>query len=185
VKIDRAILRPSLLERRTKKTRAPASWRSVPVTELFNMRRGCFHAIDRLDAGEHPTISRAGIDNGFVGSYERPDGAKLWPARTITVSSVTGDAFVQPVPFMATDNVVLCTLKKDLGTIPPSCLFFLQLMLNQMTWRYSYGRQCYKTKFATTEVVLPIDGEGGINWKYMSSAVENTEYWPLIEAVIA
>ena len=81
------------------------------VEGVFNIQRGHFHSIADLDPGEYVTISRIGTDHGSVGFYDMPEKAKEWPAKTITVSTVTGDAFVQPVPFIATDNVVMCSPK--------------------------------------------------------------------------
>ena len=154
------------------------------MAELFDLHRGDFHAIDRLDPGPYPTVSRIGDDNGFVGFFDRPDNATVWPPKTITVSSVTGDAFVQPSPFIATDNVVLCTPKPEHGELSSACLFFLTFCMNQVKWRYSYGRQCYKTKLATSPIALPVTRDGEVDWAYADGVVRGARYWPLVEAVM-
>lgn len=92
VKINRAILltlshQPSYGE--------ADHWKRYRITDLFELKRGNFHSIERLDPGPYPTISRIGTDNGFVGFFDKPENARVWPCKTITVSSVTGDAFVQ------------------------------------------------------------------------------------------
>ena len=89
------------------------SWKPYAITDLFSLDRGHFHSIAALEAGKHPTISRVSVDNGCVGFYDIPENASMWKARTITVSSVTGDSFIQPTSFIATDNVVLCILKTN------------------------------------------------------------------------
>ena len=157
-------------------------WKSYAITDLFNLDRGHFHSIAALDSGTHPTISRVSTDNGCVGFYDIPASASLWPARTITVSSVTGDAFLQPTPFIATDNVVLCVLRNQYKTLNLSSLIFIQAMMNHMKWRYSYGRQCYKTKYAKTEIWLPILNGGRLNEEYMSSMVEQANHWSIVQA---
>ena len=73
------------------------------------MQRGDFHALAKLGAGEHLTVSRTANHNGVIGRYEKPGDARLYPAGTITVSTGRGDAFVQVAPFQATDNVIVCT----------------------------------------------------------------------------
>jgi len=118
----------------------------------------------------------------LVGFYDKPDGAKILPPRTVTVSTVTGDAFVQPTPFIATDNVVLCNLKENYEDISLASLYFVTFMINRMKWRYSYGRQCYKTKFAKTEIFLPVTESGEIDFSYMEGMVKSTKYWSLVEA---
>ena len=160
------------------------SWKSYAITDLFSLDRGHFHSIAALEAGKYPTISRVSTDNGCVGFYDIPEKASIWPARTITVSSVSGDSFLQPTPFIATDNVVLCTLKNEHKNMKLSSLIFIQAMMNHMKWRYSYGRQCYKTKYAKTEIWLPVHN-GRLDEKYMSNMVEQANHWSIIEASFA
>lgn len=69
-------------------------WQKFKVTDIFDLHRGDFHSIANLDPGPYLTISRIATDNGLVGLYNKPDGAKIWPAGVITVSTVTGDAFL-------------------------------------------------------------------------------------------
>ena len=156
------------------------NWKSYAITDLFNLDRGHFHSIAALEAGKYPTISRVSTDNGCVGFFDIPENASIWPAKTITVSSVTGDSFLQPTPFIATDNVVLCTLKTEHKNLKLSSLIFIQAMMNHMKWRYSYGRQCYKTKYAKTEIWLPFE-KGRLNERYMSNMVEQAKHWRIIE----
>lgn len=185
VKINRATIHSGLLEATNPVRIAASSWQEFNVTELFDLKRGNFHSIKALDPGSTPTISRVGKDNGFVGYYERPDDAIVWPPTTITVSTVTGDTFVQPVDCIITDNVVVCVPKEqDNNTaLPLETLFFIQYMLNRGKWRYSYGRQCYKTKYARTNVRLPVSADGSPDHECMASFVQTSRYWPLVQAV--
>ena len=79
----------------------PPTWRRFLAEDIFNLQRGHFHSIADQDPGDYVTISRISDDNGFVDFFDIPEGAAVWPAGTITVSTVTGDAFAQPVPFIA------------------------------------------------------------------------------------
>lgn len=184
IKINRVELKPDLLRLSPEKTVLhPQGWRKFPVTEFFTLKRGSFHSITNLDPGKYPTISRVTTDNGLVGFYDQPPGAQIWEPSTITVSTVGGDAFVQPVPFMATDNVVMCKPNdsyKDL-TLPE--IFFMQMMIDQVKWRYSYGRQCYQSKFAKTEIALPVLSDGEIDREYMAHVVRAATYYPLVNEV--
>lgn len=185
IKIDKAKLKPALIRSAPiNVTIRPAAWKKYFVVNFFDLKRGNFHSIADLDAGILPTISRVSYDNGLVGFYDKPEKAKLWPAGTITVSTVGGDSFLQPVPFIATDNVVLCLPKTEYSTWTPAERFFVQAMINQVKWRYSYGRQCYKTKFAKTEIALPIDGNGNLDLDYMKVVIESATYWPLVHATM-
>ena len=184
VKIDRVDLETDSLRGATGEFPEPAKWGIFPVVEFFSLDRGNFHSLAGLDEGQMPTISRVSVDNGFVGFFEPPEGATVWKPGTITVSTVTGDAFLQPVPFIATDNVVLCTLKKRHRSWSSQRLFFLNFMISRVKWRYSYGRQCYKTKFASTDILLPLTKDGSIDVGYMERVVELTPYWAIVESVM-
>ncbi len=152
----------------------PLEYFDFNITKLFDLERGHFHAIDQLEAGNYPTISRVSVNNGVTGFYQKPARAKILPKLTITVSTVTGDAFIQHVPFIATDNVVICTPKIP---IKVTTLIYIQALLNKVKWRYSYGRQCYKGKFEKTVIKLPITKGNGIDEDYIENLVTNLPYW--------
>lgn len=160
----------------------PNGWRGVSILEVFDIERGDFHSISALDPGDYMTISRTSDDNGVVGHFAAPEGARIYGPGRITVSTVGGDAFVQLDEFIATDNVIICTPKVPLRW---AALFFLAFMLNRQKWRYSYGRQCYRGKFGATKILLPVTETGEMDEGYMSTLVENTSYWPVIRDAVA
>lgn len=155
--------------------------RLIKITELFDLVRGHFHAIDRLEEGKYPTISRVSVENGLVGFYKKPNNAKVFPAGIITVSTVTGDAFIQTTPFIATDNVVMLLPKKSYRT---TTLVYIQALINQVKWRYSYGRQCYKGTFEKTIINLPVIDSGELDEDYMESVVTRQPYWNEFEKTV-
>ncbi|MHB8104526.1 MAG: restriction endonuclease subunit S [Dehalococcoidales bacterium] len=144
------------------------------IDEIFVPQRGHFHAIDRLEQGNYPTISRVSGDNGVVGFYAKPTKAKVFPKGTITVSTVTGDAFLQQTPFIATDNVVICI---PIIQLRVSTLLYIVALLNKIKWRYSYGRQCYKNNFLKTVLNLPVLKDDNIDEDYIEEFVTTLPYW--------
>lgn len=144
------------------------------ITDLFVLQRGHFHAIDRLKSGVYPTISRISDDNGLVGFYEKPKKAEVFPKFLITVSTVTGDAFLQYYPFIATDNVVVCIPKREFRV---TTLLYVQAILNKVKWRYSYGRQCYKGKLQKTIFSIPVNEKDEIDEDYIEAIAVNQPYW--------
>jgi type I restriction enzyme M protein len=181
IKINKAVMRPELLPDKHITRRNSPDWKSFNVTDFFELKRGNFHSIADLDPGSYPTISRSSTDNGLIGFYDKPDNAVVWEPGIISVSTVTGDAFLQPVPFIATDNVVLLRAKPEYKNLRVTTLLFIAVMINEVKWRYSYGRQCYKTKFATTNIMLPVKGSS-LDESYMQSAVEGASYWKLVKS---
>jgi hypothetical protein len=144
------------------------------ITDLFSLERGHFHAIDRLKKGKCPTVSRIADNNGVIGFFEKPKKATIFPKQLITVSTVTGDAFVQYQPFIATDNVVMLIPKRPLRL---TTLIYIQAALNKTKWRYSYGRQCYKGTLKKTVFFLPINSDNAIDEDYIERMVKNQPFW--------
>lgn len=141
-------------------------WRTVRLDQLFVLQRGDFHSLARLDPGNVATVSRTEWDNGVVGYYSPPEGATVYPPGLITVSSVSGDAFVQATDFIATDNVIICN---PVGPMRASTLYLLAAAINEQKWRYGYGRQCYQKKLSTLSIRVPwrdctIDEDTIENW---------------------
>jgi hypothetical protein len=153
---------------------SPAVLSDFNITDLFTLHRGHFHAIDQLEDGDYPTVSRVSVNNGVTGFYKKPSKAKILPKITLTVSTVSGDAFIQHSPFIATDNVVICKPKSPMRV---TTLIYLQALLNKVKWRYSYGRQCYKGNFEKTVVKLPILKDGEIDEDYIENLVTSLPYW--------
>jgi hypothetical protein len=156
-------------------------WKIWKINELFEISRGDFHSISDLDAGDGSIrlVSRVTTDNGTVGYFIPPDNAEIYEPQIITVSTLNGDAFVQMDNFIATDNVLIL---RPLNLLHLTTLYFIQSMINQQRWRYSYGRQCYKTKFSELKLYLPITKTGELDEELMAIVVRNTPYWPIIES---
>lgn len=155
-------------------------WGKFKVSKLFNVKRGDFHSLARLVDGDVMTVSRISENNGIAGYFERPEKAQLHSTGDITVSTLGGDSFVQINSFMATDNVLILTPKIPLSI---EVRFFIVFMLNRDKWRYSYGRQSYKTKFEQAELLLPVTDSGIIDEAFIKLMIKQTTYWSLVSKV--
>jgi hypothetical protein len=154
-------------------TKTP-EFKEFNVTQLFELGRGDFHALDRLEEGKYPTVSRVAEDNGIVGYFKKPADALIYPKGTITVATTTGDAFVQLDDFICTDNIVILKPKVELTQ---EDLFFIASMITREKWRVSYGRQCYKTIFAKTNINLPVTPEGNLDKDYIKEVVSKAYHF--------
>ena len=182
IKINRVNLGLEITDDFMGQVATPHGWKQFNMSDVFELHRGHFHSIADLDPGSHITISRNSDNNGFDGTYDIPEGASQFPAGTITVSTVTGTAFVQPVSFIATDNVVMYSPKPAFDQFCPSSLMFVAQMMNDTKWRYSYGRQCYKTKYANTPIYLPVSVSGAVDYEFMELMVKSQSYWSYVES---
>ena len=164
----------------------PVNYSRIPTnkfifTDVFIPERGHFHAIDKLEPGECPTISRTSTDNGIVGFYKKPETAKIFESGFLTVSTVTGDAFLQHYPFIATDNVIICVPKQ---TLRKTTLVYIQAVINKIKWRYSYGRQPYKRILQKAEFFLPVNSKNKIDEDVIEKIVTEIPYWKILDKLL-
>ena len=129
-----------------------SEWVERRLDDVFDLKRGDFHSLKGLADGPFATVSRTEADNGVVGYFAQPDGSTLHPPGLITVSTVSGDAFVQMEQFQATDNVVVCIPRRPMRR---TSSYFIAAMINGQKWRYSYGRQPYIAKLSALTIQLP------------------------------
>ncbi len=151
-------------------------WMDRRLDEVFDLVRGDFHSIKGLAAGRLATVSRTEADNGVVGYFEQPDRSTVYSPGTITVSTVSGDAFVQVESFIATDNVVMCIPKERMR---PTSSYFVAAMINEQKWRYGYGRQPYVGKLSGLTIRLPWR-DGKLDEATMESVVSQQPYWNFV-----
>ena len=153
-----------------------SEWMEKRLDQLFDLTRGDFHSLNGLADGEFATVSRTEADNGVVGYYERPDGSTLYAPGLVTVSTVSGDAFVQAEQFIATDNVVVCVPKEQMRR---TSSYFIAAMINHQKWRYGYGRQPYIGKLSALTIQLPWQ-EGRMDEATMEDIVRSQPYWSFV-----
>lgn len=156
-------------------------WETKRLSELFDLHRGDFHSLRDLGEGSCVTVSRTEKDNGVVGYYEQPEGSRKYPPGLITVSTVSGDAFVQVAEFIVTDNVIICVPPRDMKI---TTAYFIAAMINEQKWRYSYGRQCYKEKLAALAINVPWH-DGDIDEVAIEEIVKRQPYWPYVKSRVA
>ena len=157
-----------------------SEWVERRLDDLFDLTRGDFHSLKGLADGPFATVSRTEADNGVVGYFEQPDGSTLHPPGLVTVSTVSGDAFVQMERFQATDNVVVLAPRRPMRR---TTAYFIAAMINGQKWRYSYGRQPYIGKLSALTIRLPCRG-ASLDEDIIESAVKSQPYWRFIETNI-
>ena len=158
----------------------PIAWVKKRLNEIFHLIRGDFHSLGALGPGTWPTVSRTTNDNGVAGYYERPDGSNVYPPGTLTVSTVGGDAFIQPRKFIVTDNVIVLQPR---GEMPLETLVLIAAMINQQKWRYGYGRQCYQQKLSAMTVEVPW-GTSGLDHEAARATVRQQPYWDYFRQMV-
>lgn len=158
----------------------PDHWEKVTLSTLFTSKTGDFNKLPE-EEGDIPTVSRLSENNGIKGYYEPPEGAEIYSAPKITVSTggkYAAKSFVQFQPFIASDKVVILTPKEDMDI---RLMYFVQLMIDRERWRYSYSRSYFADKVAESKISLPMTDTGTVDREYIFQAIMSTPYWNHLE----
>jgi hypothetical protein len=126
------------------------------VSDFFKVVSGDFHAVGDLDAGRVPLISCGDTDNGLIGFFEIP-WAKTYE-RALTVAYNGSWPLLSkyhPYRFAAKDDVAVLVPRSPLNE---PTLLYVAALLNRMTWRYSYGRKCFRQKLERVRLAVPTIG---------------------------
>lgn len=121
---------------------------------MFRVKSGDYHAVDELDPGNVPLISCGFIENGFVGYYDIPPEKSYCKAITVAYNGTFPlTTKYHPYRFGAKDDVAVLL---PLYPMQERTLLYMAAHLNTLTWRYSYGRKCYREKLQKVSVSLPV-----------------------------
>jgi type I restriction enzyme M protein len=157
------------------------------VGDLFDVVSGQYHNATNLDAGSTPLVSCGEYDNG-VNGFSKPDmGARL-SANLLTVA-YNGQPFTakfHPYTFMAKDDVAVCTGKKD---VPLETVLFAGAMFNLESWRFSYGRKCFRAKLRRSTIPMPQTKAGAIDHdaidhEWIKKVIHEHPYWSYLSTQI-
>lgn len=128
--------------------------KQVKLSRLFKVKSGDFHAVSELSSGETPLISCGDTNNGCVGFFDIPQERVYKNVLTV--------AYNGSWPLMAKYHPYVFGAKDDVAVLIPtqhmreSTLLYIATLLNNSTWRYNYGRKCFRTKLSNVLLPLPI-----------------------------
>lgn len=128
---------------------------NMKVEELFKVCSGDFHATAELDPGNIPLISCGDTDNGLVGYFDIPETQTYKECLTVAYNGSPLLTKYHSYRFGAKDDVAVLT---PLAPMKETTLLYIATLFNRMTWRYSYGRKCFRQKLEKVTLSVPVVG---------------------------
>ncbi|SRR5260221_5097414 len=129
-------------------------YKEFQIGQLFRLVPGHFHAKSELDSGRVPLISCGWENNGLIGYYDIPNENTHSHVLTVAFNGAPLTTHFHPYRFGAKDDVAVLL---PISPMPNSVLIYVAALLNAKTWRYSYGRKCYREKLKNVSLTLPIE----------------------------
>ena len=123
--------------------------------------------LDRL-----PFVSRTELNNSVDGWIFKDEESGIEEGNALVVGDTTSTISYQPNPFVAGDHIVVIRaewLNKYTG-------LFIQTLLNKERYRYSYGRAFKMDLIKTTKLLLPVNHNKEIDWRWIENYIQTLPY---------
>lgn len=149
-------------------------WKNFSYADLFDIQKGTRVVNSKLNKGETPLVRPLKHSNGYAAKVSLEPNHD---ANTISVNynsqGGVAEAFYQPVPYFATDDVNVLYSKFDLT---PEIGMFLITLIRKERFRFNYGRKWNMQRMKESIIKLPVDKNGDPDWDFMQSYIESLPY---------
>lgn len=143
-------------------------WKKYQLSELFTLRKGRRLTKANMVQGNVPFIGSIDSNNG-VSAYVGQ--AAIHKGNTITVNynGSVAEAFYQPEPFWASDDVNVLYPK---FTMTPEVAMFVIAVIRQEKYRFNYGRKWHLERMRASTIKLPAKQRGGPDLDVMEQYIK-------------
>lgn len=142
---------------------AVASWRPFILRDLFDIKKGKRLTKADMQPGDTPFIAAIDSKNGL---RQKVNAKPLHPGNLITVNynGSVAEAFYQPEPFWASDDVNVLYPKFEMD---PAVALFICTVIRLEKYRFNYGRKWNLERMTDSEIRLPVDANDTPDWAWM------------------
>lgn len=152
---------------------ATETWKPFRFNQLFEIKKGKRLVKEHMTEGHIPFIGATDGNNGQTASIGNSEN--LHPGNLITVSynGSIGEAFYQPRPFVASDDINILYPRFKLNRY--IAIFLCTIIFNEK-YRFSYGRKWHKEMMEKSIIKLPAKSEGTPDWQFMEDFIKSLPY---------
>lgn len=151
-------------------------WKPFLISTLFKIKKGKRLTKEEFSEGDTPFIGAIAFNNGyreFIGQEAIHNGNTI----TVNYNGSVAEAFYQPEPFWASDDVNVLYPKFQLNQF--SALFICSI-IKMEKFRFNYGRKWNLDRMNSTEIYLPANANGEPDYNYMEHYIKSLNYSSLI-----
>jgi Type I restriction modification DNA specificity domain len=147
-------------------------WKYFKLKSIFDIKKGRRTVKAKLKQGKVPFIAAIDSNNGRRELFEGP---AIFKNNTITVNYNGGvaEAFYQPIPFWASDDVNVLYPKSKLT---PFIAMFIITIIKKEKYRFNYGRKWKLERMNESPIKLPSLKNGKPNWAYMETFIKSLPF---------
>lgn len=148
------------------------TWEWFKIEDLFEIKKGKRLTKAKMKKGNVPFIGSIDSNNG----YREYIGQKpIHKGNTITVNynGSVAEAFYQPQPFWASDDVNV--LYPKFGMNQYIALFIVSLIKLER-YRFNYGRKWHMERMKEARIKLPVTSDGEPDYEFMEEYIKSLPY---------
>lgn len=144
-------------------------WAWFRLEELFEIKKGKRLTKARMTLGSTPFVGSSDSNNAWTGNVGQ---RAIHEGNTITVNynGSTAEAFYQPLPFWASDDVNVLYPRFELS---PYVGLFIATVIKQEKYRYNYGRKWHLDRMKPAKIMLPINSKKSPDWQKIEEYVKS------------
>ena len=156
-----------------------ANWMPFTFEELgIEIYKAKAHAKVDMDFSKNrelnklPFVSRTELNNSIDGWILRDGINGIEKGNALVIGDTTSTISYQPNSFVAGDHIVVIRaewLNKYTG-------LFVQTLLNKERYRYSYGRAFKMNLIKSTQLLLPANSTGAVDWNWIEAYMKSLPY---------
>ena len=147
-------------------------WKWFKYEDLFDIKKGKRLIKENMTEGKTPFIGSIDSNNGYreyIGQKPNHKGNTI----TVNYNGSVGEAFYQPDPFWASDDVNVLYPKFELNKY---IAFFLITLIRREKFRFNYGRKWETDRMKDSLIKLPTDENDKPSFHYMETYVKSLPY---------
>jgi len=155
-----------------KMTLQTSFWEQFQLQDLFEIKKGKRLTKANMTIGKTPYIGSTDSNNGVTAQIGQ---APIHSGNTISVAynGSVAEAFYQPIPFWATDDVNVLYPKFE---ITPEIALFICTVIRREKYRFNYGRKWHLERMMASAIRLPATDLGEPDWSFMESYIKSLPY---------
>ena len=153
------------------------SWKSYRLGDLFEVKKGARVVNNDLHRGTTPFIRPTAFNNGVDRHVSLPANHR---GNTITVAynGNIGEAFYQPVPYFAVDDINVLYPR---FTMTPFRALFLLPLIRREQYRYNFGRKWNLLRMRESIIRLPAAADGTPDWIFIERYMKSLSFSAAVE----
>lgn len=148
------------------------NWKNFSLAFLFKIKKGKRLTKEDFTEGDTPFIGAIDSNNGyrdFIGQDPIHTGNTI----TVNYNGSVAEAFYQPKPFYASDDVNVLYPKFPMTKY--SALFIISL-IKMEKFRFNYGRKWNLDRMNVSTILLPVNADGNPDFKLMEKYIKSLPY---------